>query len=277
MSKDGKAGITEMLRQGAGLVGLQKYFDNWDISLQTLTGALIRNICANWTPYKFSKVIGVPIDQLEDFANFDLRNFSIICSEGMYSDTQRRSEFMNIIELCSLLGIKPPTDLLIDKAPIQGKLSLKEALNKAEQAQQQAEAETKAMEQAVLYAELQRTHAQTVDALNLAKERAARAESNMGLKDEREAEVSKNKAIAEKTKVEAAAQLLELISIHGKPKVEQLLAMADANVNAQQESTAPTPIGIENHGTTTSPLREPSMGPQGQRSGISIPNEIANE
>ena len=223
MATDSKAGITEMLRQGAGLVGLQKYFDNWDISLERLTEKLINNIVANWSEAKFARVIGVPPEELEDFSNFNLRNFSILTTEGMYSDNQRRSEFMGVVELCSMLGIKPPIDLLVNKAPIQGKLELIAALQAEQKSQQSTEREQKAIEQAVLYAELQRTHAQTVDALNLAKERAARAESNMGLKDEREAEVSKNKALSEKTRIEGLAQLLELISVYGTDNIKNAL------------------------------------------------------
>jgi hypothetical protein len=270
MATDSKAGITEMLRQGAGLVGLQKYFDNWDVSLERLTEKLVNNITANWSAAKFSRVIGVPPEELEDFKNFNLRDFSIICTEGMYSDNQRRAEFMNIVELCSLLGVKPPIDLLVNKAPIQGKLDLIAALQKEEESQKQAQAEQKSMEQAVLYAELQRTHAQTVDALNLAKERAARAESNMGLKDEREAEVSKNKALSEKTRIEALSQLLELISVYGTDKVKN--AVEGLGLERESPSIVPEPDTPEDNlnGQTSPTLPESSLEPQGERPPVGL-------
>src|SRR5262249_29587419 len=58
MANDSKTGIEVMLRQGAGLVTLQKYFDQWDSVLKQL-GRLEQKIIQNrWSPAKIARILG---------------------------------------------------------------------------------------------------------------------------------------------------------------------------------------------------------------------------
>jgi hypothetical protein len=234
MSEDSKTGIQEMLRQGAGLVTLQKYFDQWDTVLKQL-GVLEQKIIQNkWSPAKIARIVGKepnPEFMLKTFSKYD-----VLVSEGLNTTIQQQQEFRQILDLNTVLnGIIPPR-FILEKSTLQGKNDLIKAMDEREKAAAEMQKHQQMLEQAKMEAELQLIHARSVDSLAMARERHGRAESNIGLFEERLSEITQNRSMALKNKVEALEKLLDLMHTYGNVDVAQKkLELQDANFDQIRE------------------------------------------
>lgn len=216
MSDDTKAGITEMLRQGAGLVTLQKYFDQWDFAFK-LFGRLEEKMIRLWSPAKMERILGHPVSpafQLQIFSKFD-----VMVAEGLNTTVQQQQQFVQMMQLNEMLGGIIPPKFLLQYATIQGKNEIIEAVE-----QQQAEAaemqkQQALMEQNLLEAQLQNLNARSVSDIAMARERHGRAESNVGLFEERLSEITQNRAQALKARMEALEKLLGSVNQFGQLQV----------------------------------------------------------
>ena len=80
-----------------------------------------------WKSYKIARITGKPINEVERIIA-EKHDYDVIVSEGLYTDVQKRNEFIDIIQLCQALNLEMPVDLVIEKSTIQGKLPLQKAL-----------------------------------------------------------------------------------------------------------------------------------------------------
>jgi len=227
MANDSKAGIEVMLRQGAGLVTLQKYFDQWDTALKLL-GKLEQKIIQNkWSAAKISRILGKEANP--EFMAKTFSKYDVMVAEGLNTTLQQQQEFIQITQLNEVVGGIIPAKFIISKATIQGKNEIIEAIEAQQQQAAEAQQQQMLIEQAKLEAELQEIHSRSVDNLALARERHGRAESNVGLFEERISEITRNRALALKDKVEALQKLLELYQTHGEfesqEKIKQLYGL----------------------------------------------------
>lgn len=234
MSDDAKAGIQEMLRQSAGLVGLQPIFDNLDFS-QKLVGSIQLELAQlNFTPGKVQRIIEEqPSPQ---FYNKVFGKYDVVIEDGFNTSTQRQAEFAQLIQLKEL-NIPVPDDVLIQAATVQNKKQLIEKINQiqaqqAQQAQQMQEAQT-----AEIIARGKMAEAKASSDIGLRMERESRVYSNMGLMEERKNESEKDntqaalnviKSIKELDDIdlEQINKLLGMIQILKEPKGEDMKAEA---------------------------------------------------
>jgi hypothetical protein len=217
MSQDTQAGITEMLRQGAGLVTLQKYFDQWDYAFK-LFGKLEQRIILNkWSPAKMERIIGKPVSpqiQLQIFSKFD-----VLVSEGLNTTIQQQQQFVQMLQLNEMLGGIIPPKFLLQYATIQGKNEIIAAVEEQQKQQAEIQQQQALMEQNILEAKLQDLNSKAVSNIAMARERHGRAESNVGLFEERISEISQNRANALKSRMEALEKLLGSINTFGQLQV----------------------------------------------------------
>lgn len=212
-TEKGLAGITEMLRQGAGLVTLQKYFDQWDRSLKLLGMIELRIIQLKWTPFKVSRIIKE--EPTKEFYDKNFSQYDVLPEESLNTTTQKQNQFSQLLQLREM-GIPIPTEFLLKNSTIQGKDELIESIRKSEE-QQAALAEHKAqLDLAVLEAQLQNSHAATAEKLAAARERVGRTKSNIGLFEERLSELTQNRAKATKDKVSAIKEFLDTVRLYGE-------------------------------------------------------------
>lgn len=227
----GLAGITEMLRQGAGLVTLQKYFDQWDRSLKLL-GKIDIKLLQKWTPFKVARIIGE--NPTREFYDKNFSQYDVLVEESLNTTTQRQNQFVQLLQLREM-GIPIPTEFLLKNSTLQGKDELIESL-KAEEELQSALAQQKAqLDMAVLQSQLQQNQARTADYVATAKERVGRTKSNIGLQREREAEVSRNIAMAAKEKMSAVKEFLESVSLYGDIQAQHGLLKVEGMVNEEKD------------------------------------------
>lgn len=249
MSDDTKAGITEMLRQGAGLVTLQKYFDQWDYAFKLL-GCLEEKLIRFWSPAKMERILGKPVSpafQLQIFSKFD-----VLVAEGLNTTIQQQQQFVQMMQLNEMLGGIIPPKFILQYATIQGKNEIIQAVEQSQAEAAELQRQQALMEQNLLEAQMQNLNARSVSDIAMARERHGRAESNVGLFEERLSEITQNRAQALKARMEAlekllgsvnqfgqlqvAAQQLDLDRLQEEQEVEEDREKLDAKLTAQSNN-----------------------------------------
>jgi len=209
----GLAGITEMLRQGAGLVTLQKYFDQWDRALKLLGMLELIIIQRKWTPFKVSRIIKE--DPTEEFYSKNFSQYDVLPEETLNTTVQKQNQFVQLLNLREM-GIPVPTVFLLKNSTLQGKDELIESIQREEQQQGELAQQKAQLDLAVLEAQLQNSHANTAEKLAMARERVGRTQSNLGLEAERYSELTENHARATKEKIGAIKEFLDTVRLYGE-------------------------------------------------------------
>lgn len=248
----GLAGITEMLRQGAGLVTLQKYFDQWDRSLKLIGMLELRIIQSRWTPFKVSRIIKEQPTQ--EFFDKNFSQYDVLPEEALNTTTQKQQQFVQLLQLREM-GIPIPTAFLLKNSTLQGKDELIESIQREEELQSELANQKAQLDLAILQANLQNSHANTAEKLAMARERVGRTKSNIGLFEERLSELTQNRAKATKDKVSAIKEFLDTVrlygeiqTMHGAEKVDEIESKDQSTEKIEKEAakveTAQTKLQI---------------------------------
>lgn len=180
---DDKAGVLSMLRQGAGLTTLQKYFDNLDDSQQECGEIIIQMIQHFWSYGKIKQIIGEePTDEFDDKAFF---TYGAKVIQGVMTETQQQLELAQLFDLQQRFGDIFPPEEIIEVMTIQNKdriIQKMQANQKAMQEQQQKMAEMQ-MQQMQVDNETKLSYATAQD--GLAKERVAKIQSDMAIAEDK--------------------------------------------------------------------------------------------
>lgn len=187
------SGVLNQQRMGAALVSLQGVFDRLNQS-QMAAGALSLDlVSANFSKGKIEAILGRDVEQ--DFSNLELAEYGFVCEEAALTSSQKQLEFLQAFQM-KQLGMPIPMSFLLEKATMQGKKELMDAIKKEEQQaaqmqqmQQQGEIQKLQMESRQLESVAQANFA-------AAKERETRAASNIGLAKERSSQAIQDKAKA---------------------------------------------------------------------------------
>lgn len=178
---DDKAGVLSMLRQGAGLTTLQKYFDQLEESQRRCGDIIIEMIQYFWTYGKIKQVIGEePTPEFDDKAFF---TYGAKVIQGVLTETQQQLELSQLFELQTRFGEIFPPDEIVEAMTIQNKDRIIEKMTKAQQSQQQQQQQM---------AQLQMQQMQVENQVKMAK-----AEADKSLSEERSAKIHTDIAIAE--------------------------------------------------------------------------------
>lgn len=254
MAKDDVPGILAMVRQGAGLTGLQRLFDQLDTSQKILGEKILAAQQINWREGKWEQVIGEELDPM--IRNRTFTKFNIVVDEVAFTDSQKRLQFQQLVQL-GQLGVTIPSKLYIDNSPLIDKKELYDAVAEQEQAQareqqlqQQLQNERQALENMNLKAEMQSKQ-------SLAAERLNKVSLDVALAEERIAQASANRTKANLDVVEAAyklqsidldnlrslIELLDRLKASQEQEDKQLATqkIADQVVQATQMTQAQTP------------------------------------
>jgi hypothetical protein len=201
---DDKAGILSMLRQGAGLVTLQKIFDQWDLSLKQLGEIQLDLIQANWTPGKVKRIINE--EPAPEFYTANFGKYDCVVEEAVMTPTQRQLAFQQTLYLREL-GMQIPDDYVLKLSTLQDKDKLIQTMAaQAQQAQQMQQMQAQAMMQES-QAKAEDLHARAVANQGLGYERASRIAENQALAVERRAAAIKDIQTGNLDQVRAAKEL----------------------------------------------------------------------
>lgn len=207
--------LTLLMKQAANLLPFQKYFDQWDYALKLLGERLLQVGLNNWNEEKVALMIGD--DPSPHFYSKIFAKYQTVVEEGLLTATQKNLQAQQMMDINQAFGreVIPPS-MIIKDMNIQGKAEIMQFLQQQEQQQAAAQAEQQNIQHTYEEMKMKELMAKIHNQLSQARERDARAESNVGLFEERMSEISKNHSMATKEKMAALAQLMETIQKFGE-------------------------------------------------------------
>jgi hypothetical protein len=263
--------LTMMLKQAANLMIFQKYFDQWDYSLKLLGERLLQITLNNWNAAKVGLLIGE--EPSPYFYSKIFSKFQTIVTESDLTPTQQNLQAQQMLDINQIFGREVfPASMIIPKLNITGKAQVIEFLEKQEEQASQLQQEQTAVQHAFEDAKLQELYSRATSNISTARERHGRAEANIGLFEERLSEITRNRALATKDKMEALEKLVDVIAKYGE--IETSLKMADIesfdyrqenNEDREKEDAKRTSLANEfQKSIMSSQQQRPQMGQQGE-------------
>lgn len=214
--------LTTMLKQAANLMVLQKYFDQWDLSLKQLGARMLQMVLNNWNASKVKLLIGE--EPTDYFYSRIFSRYQVIVEEGELTPTQQNIQAQQLMDINAAFGreVFPPS-MIVPHLNITGKAQAIQFLQQQEQQAQAVQQEATTIEHAFNEAKLKDLYAKAAANIATARERHGRAEADIGLFEERLSEITHNRAMATKAKMEALEKMVDVIAKYGE--VESMLKM----------------------------------------------------
>jgi hypothetical protein len=206
--------LTVLMKQAANLMVFQKYFDQWDYSDRLLGNLLIQIPLHNWNAAK----IGLLINE-EPSPFFYSRIFSryhVAVEEADLTPTQQNMQAQQMLDINERFQreVFPPS-MIIPKLNITGKSQIIPYLEQMEQQAAAAQQDMQMIQHSFEEAKLKELLTRAASNLATARERHGRAEADIGLYEERLSEITQNRAMATKAKMEALEKLVDVIAKFG--------------------------------------------------------------
>jgi hypothetical protein len=161
----------------------------------------------NWKLGKYQDVVGEEIDPM--IQNKTFTKFNIVVDEVAYTDSQKRLQFQQLVQL-GQLGVPVPSKLYIENSPLIDKKQLVDAVAEQEmmaqretQVQQQLQTQRQIIENENLMADVKSKQSLAVERLN-------KANLDTALSAERITQAQANKTKANLDLVETALRLQSL-------------------------------------------------------------------
>ncbi len=207
--------LTAMIKQAANLMVFQKYFDQWDYSLKLLGDLLLKITLNNWQAEKVALMIGE--EPSPHFYSRVFAKYKIVVEEGLLTPTQKNLQAQQMLDINQLFGreVLPPS-MIIKDMNIQGKNEIMKFLQQQEQQAAQVQSEAQNIQHAFEEVKLKELMSKAMANLATARERSGRAEADIGLFEERLSEITHNRAMATKAKMEALEKLVDVIGKYGE-------------------------------------------------------------
>lgn len=177
------------VRASNGLKGNRGLYDNLEQTLKWLGQIVLKAIQINFTPGKVWRI--TKRDPTPEFFSGEFGQYDSVIKQAILTQTQKAAYYYQLLQLREI-GIAIPDDEIVDAAPLQGKVRLRQKMAEIAQAQQQASQ----MEMETANRQAQLEMSQIDNNLALAQERRARVIADIGLARERISEGEQNKAKA---------------------------------------------------------------------------------
>jgi len=214
--------LTVLLKQAANLMVFQKYFDQWDYALKLLGDKLLQIILNNWNAPKVALYVGE--EPTPHFYSKIFAKYQVIVEEGLLTPTQKNFQAQQMLEINERFGreVIPPS-MIIKDMNIQGKAEVMQFLQQQEQQASQIQQDAQMVQHAIEDAKLKELYSRATANIAMARERHGRAEADIGLFEERLSEITQNRAMATKAKMEALEKMVDVIAKYGE--IETMLKM----------------------------------------------------
>ena len=233
---DDRAGILEMLRQGAGLTTLQILFDQLDRSQKLVAKLQLDYVQNNFTPGKVQQIVGErPAGQ---FYAHEFGEYDSAVEEGYNTTTQKQLQFAQAIKLHEAGVPITPQDLL-EMSTMQNKNKMIANMTKQLEAKSQMEQQAAQMQIQLQQAQVELARARAGADHGLQVERESRVEENRALAIQKLSEANKNdeQALLEKIKI------IKEINMMDVTEIRELMGMASELKLAEQASVqSPDPL-----------------------------------
>ena len=207
--------LTLLLKQGANLMVLQKYFDQWDYSLKLLGDKLLKIVLNNWNAAKVGLLIGE--EPTAHFYSKVFAKYQVIVEEGLNTATQKNMQAQQLLEINQMYGreVFPPS-MVVKDMNLSGKAEAMQFLQQQEQQQSAITQEQTTIAHTMDAAKIKELYSRAALNISSAKERQGRVDSNIGLFEERLSMIARNDAMSLKAKTEALEKLVEVTHRYGE-------------------------------------------------------------
>lgn len=214
--------LTMLLKQAANLMVFQKYFDQWDFSDKLLGERLLQIVLNNWNAEKVKLYIGE--EPTPYFYSKIFSKFQVLVEEADLTPTQQNLQAQQMMDINGAFGreVFPPS-MIIPKLNITGKGEIIPFLQQQEQQAQQMQQEQQQIQHMGEDAKIKELYSRATANIAMARERHGRAEADIGLFEERLSEITQNRAMATKAKMEALEKMIDVIAKYGE--IETMLKM----------------------------------------------------
>lgn len=216
--------LTMLLKQAANLMVFQKYFDQWDYSDKLLGERCLQIMLYNWNAEKVKLIIGEEPSPF--FYSRIFTKFQTMVEEADLTPLQQNLQAQQMMDINAAFGreVFSPS-MIIPKLNITGKGEIIDYLKQQEQSMAAAQKEEQTIAHAFEEAKLKELITKAASNLATARERHGRAEADIGLFEERLSEITRNRALATKDKMEALEKLVDVIAKYGE--IETMLKMSE--------------------------------------------------
>lgn len=216
--------LTMLLKMDASLMVFQKYFDQWDFTFKVVGQRMLQIALNNWNEAKVGLMLGE--DPSPHFFSRIFAKYKVLVEPGLLTPTQRNLQAQNMMDINAAFGreVIPPS-MIIKDMNIQGKAEIMQYLQGQEQQMQQMNQQEMAVKHAFEDAKLKELYSKAASNIATARERHGRAEADIGLFEERLSEITHNRAMATKAKMEALEKMIDVISRYGE--IETMLKQND--------------------------------------------------
>src|SRR5260221_7358630 len=226
--------LTVLLKQAANLMVFQKYFDQWDFSDKLLGDRILQIVLNNWNAEKVALLVGE--EPSPHFYSKVFAKYQVIVEESDLTPTQQNLQPQQMMDINQTFGreVFPPS-MIIPKLNITGKGEIIPFLEQQEQSMQEQQSHASDIQHAIEDARLKELYSKATANLAMARERHGRAEADIGLFEERLSEITQNRALATKAKMEALEKLVDVIAKYGE--IETMLKASEIeSFSYQQEA-----------------------------------------
>lgn len=262
--------LTLLIKQAANLLPFQKYFDQWDYSLKLVGERFLQYALYNWNASKVEMMIGE--EPSPHFYSRVFAKYKTVVEEGDLTPTQQNLQAQQMMDINATFGreVFPPS-MIIPKLNITGKGQIISYLQQQEQQAQQMQQEQQVFAHAVEDAKLKELYSKAMANLATARERHGRAEADIGLFEERLSEITQNRAMATKAKMEALEKLVDVIAKYGE--IETALKMSQIDTfDYQQQGKEDVEKADAKRTSMANDFMSSIMG--GQQQGQQMPQQL---
>lgn len=216
--------LTALIKQAANLMVFQKYFDQWDFSDKLLGERLLQIVLNKWSAEKVQLIIGE--EPTAFFYSKIFSKFQVIVEEADLTPTQQNLQAQQMLDINQTFGreVFPPS-MIIPKLNITGKGEIIPFLQQQEEQMQQMQQQEQLFKSHVEDAKVKELYSKAAANIATARERHGRAEADIGLFEERLSEITQNRAMATKAKMEALEKMIDVIAKYGE--VETMLKLGE--------------------------------------------------
>ncbi len=201
--------LTVLMKQAANLMVFQKYFDQWDYSLKLVGERMLQMALNNWNAEKVGLMIGE--EPSPHFYSKIFAKYQTVVEEGLLTPTQKNLQAQQMMDINQAFGREVlPASMIIKDMNIQGKAEIVEYLQQQEKQAGELEQERTAVAHAFEDAKLKELYTKAASNLATARERHSRSQSDIGLYEERLSEITRNRALATKDKMEALEKMVDV-------------------------------------------------------------------
>jgi len=233
------AGILSKYRQMAGWIPIQHIFDGIWESQQLLGEKTLKLMQAKYTPEKIKLI--TKKEPTPEFYSKAFSRYNVAVEEGVLTDTQRQSQFVQYVAL-QQLGVLPPegASLIIKNSNLHNKKELYELMEKKQQAEAQQQQQAMQLQMQNQHTVTQAVEAKADADRSLAAERLNKVGLDAALNMERMAR-SEEERTAGALNIIKALKELDSMNLDNLHKKLALIKSLEGNGEEIPKPTAATP------------------------------------